>query len=65
MAKTRIGDFLKSRGSSQNEAAEVLGISVASMSMKANGTTNFKLSELRKLKERYGMTGEEVIDVFF
>lgn len=65
MAVTKIGRFLKSRGSSQLEAAEALGISSAAMSMKAKGKTSFKLDELRKLKEHYHMTGQEVLDVFF
>lgn len=62
--KTRIGQFLKSKGSTQGEAAELLGISRTSFSSKANGTFDFKASEIKKLAERYGMTACEIKDVF-
>lgn len=58
--KTRIGQFLKAKGSSQNEAAKLLGISPCAFSLKANG---FSEEEVGKLAKHYKMTEEEVEDV--
>lgn len=62
---TKLGDFLKKRGSTQNEAAALLGISVASVSGKARGKTPFKQGEIKKLAEHYEMTDSELREVFF
>lgn len=62
---TRVGQFLKKRGSSQGEAASVLGISEPAFSAKANGKNAFKLCELQKLAKHYSMTSEEIIGLFF
>lgn len=59
--KTRVGQFLKSKGSSQKEAAELLGISTSTFSQKANG---FNESEICKMAEHYGMTDDEIAKVF-
>lgn len=62
---TKLGMFLKGRGSTQNEAAAVLGISVTSMSGKAQGKTPFKQGEIKKLADHYKMTDGELREVFF
>lgn len=59
--KTKIGQFLKSRKSSQIEAAEVLGITQSTFSLKARGWTD---DEKAKLAEHYSMTGDEIREVF-
>lgn len=62
--QTKIGRFLKSRGSSQNEAAKVIGVSVTTFSSKANGLTQFKQNEMKRLAEHYGMDAVEIKNVF-
>lgn len=62
---TKVGAFLKSKGSTQNEAAELLGISVQSFSGKVNNKQPFKLHEIKNLIQHYNMTKEDIWDVFF
>lgn len=62
---TKIGSFLKSKGSSQNEAAELLGISVQSFSHKANGKRSFKQHEIKNLITHYNMSKDDIWNVFF
>lgn len=58
--KTVFGEYVKSKGTTQREIAERLGISEESVSNKANGATSWKLDEMRAL---YGMFGMEVIEL--
>ncbi len=60
-SKTNMGQFLKKKGSSQIEAAKVLGITESVFSIKARGWTD---REKEKLAEHYSMTDEEVLEVF-
>lgn len=59
--KSKIGQFLKSRGSNQKEAAAVLGMHHSTFSIKANGFTD---DEIAKLAEHYKMTDWEISEVF-
>lgn len=59
--KTRISQFLKSKGSNQNEAAQVIGVSPSVFSIKAKGFTD---EEKDKLAAHYGMTKRERKKVF-
>lgn len=61
---TRLKEFLKGRGSTQDEAAAVLGISKTALSNKATGKSPFKQSEIKKMVEVYEMTDEEIREVF-
>lgn len=61
---TRLKEFLKSRGVTQDEAAAALGISSTSLSSKANGKSPFKQSEIKKMVEVYEMTDGEIREVF-
>lgn len=63
--QTAIAKFLKSKGSTQNEAAELLGISIQSFSNKALGKFPFKQYEIKNLIQHYNMNASEVYDVFF
>lgn len=60
--KTKIGQFLKSRGSNQMEAASVIGITPSMFSLKANG---FNQREIDKLAKHYSMDEVEIKNVFF
>lgn len=54
--KTKISQYLKSKGSNQNEAAKVIGVTPSTFSIKATGFTE---EEKDKLAEYYGMTTRE------
>ena len=60
-SRTKMGQFLKKRGSSQVEAAELLGMRPSAFSMKARG---FSEGEKEKLARHYSMTEDEAREVF-
>ena len=62
---TALKDFLRSRNNTQNDAAKLLGISVASMSSKARGKRPFKQWEIKRIAEYYEMSNKELREVFF
>lgn len=45
--------------------AEYLGISYQALNKKVNGQSDFKLGEIIKIKERYGLSMEEIEFIFF
>ena len=54
-------------GDTQTILADVLGITIQSVSGKVNGTNGaeFTLSEVCIIKDRYNLTAEEVVEIFF
>jgi len=48
----------------QVEMAEVLGISLVSVSKKMNGVIKFSLEEVKKIKEYLNLTDEEINQIF-
>lgn len=58
--KTKISQLLKSKGSSQKKAAEVLGITQGAFSLKANG---FSEAEIEKLAEHCGVQAKEIMEL--
>lgn len=64
MVNERFKAFLKEKGITQNEAAELLGISVASVSAKARGKQDFKVKEIKKFMKAYDMEPVEIVNVF-
>lgn len=60
--KSKIAQFLKSRGSNQKEAAQVIGVTASTFSLKANGFTG---REIDKLARHYKMNDIEIKNVFY
>ena len=54
-------------GDKQKDLADYIGLSVTRLNAKLNGTNgaDFSRSEIAKIIERYNLTGEEVIAIFF
>jgi len=54
-------------GDKQKDLADYIGLSVTRLNAKLNGTNGaeFSQSEIAKIKERYNLTDEEVIAIFF
>lgn len=67
MNKNLIVSIMKRDGDIQSTVAEALGMSTNSFNMKLNERRNreFTASEIRRFKERYSMTPEEVNACFF
>lgn len=56
---------IRERGVTQCHLAKELGISDQSLSLKINGKSDFKLSEIKRLKALLHLTTAEVIGIFF
>ena len=63
--KDKLRKILKRAGSTQNDLAELLGITYQSVSIKMNGKKDFTQSEIFRIMVIYKLTPEEVVDIFF
>ena len=53
------------RGFTQEQIAEMLGMTIATFNYKVNNKREFKASEIKKLSEHLCLTAEEVNAIFF
>ena len=65
MNKNELKAEMLRHGDTNETLAEALGISKASISKKLNAKKDFKQTEIRIVKERYNLTGEDLIRIFF
>lgn len=65
MNKKLLESKMKLFGDSNVTLAKYLGIVPQTLSSKKTGKSDFKKSELEKIKERYNLTNEELEAIFF
>jgi hypothetical protein len=67
MKKNVLESKMKLYGDTQPTLAEFMGISVQTFCRKVNGKdgSEFNQSEIQKIRERYNLTDQEVVDIFF
>lgn len=67
MNKALLESKMKLFGDRQEDLAEAIGISLARFNAKLNETNGaqFTQDEIKKIKARYHLTGEEVDAIFF
>lgn len=65
MNKTQFKVMLLEHHETQEQLAKGLGITRATLSYKVTGQSEFTQGEIRKIKERYGLTPEQVELIFF
>lgn len=63
--REKLRKVLEDYGHTQNDLAELLGITYQSVSIKINGKKDFNQSEIQKIKDMYKLTAEQVNDIFF
>ena len=63
--KKKLRKVLSRYGQSQNDLAELLGITYQSVSIKVNGKKDFTQSEIYTIIVMYKLTADEVMDIFF
>jgi plasmid maintenance system antidote protein VapI len=56
---------MKLFGDNQTDLANAMNLSLASVNAKINGKSNWTQSEISFIKDRYNLTPEEVIEIFF
>ena len=52
-------------GDTDARLAKVLKITPQTFSLKVNGKADFTVGEIKRIRERYQLTDEEVTDIFF
>lgn len=63
--KQKLRALLKQYGQTQNDLAELLGITYQSLSIKMNGHSDFTQSEIYRIMAVYRLTPEQLVDIFF
>ena len=63
--KEKLRKVLEGFGHTQNDLAELLGITYQSVSIKINGKKDFTQSEMREIADMYKLTAEQVYSIFF
>lgn len=65
--KNMLVSKIKLYGDNQSDLAEYIGISPQRLNAKLNGTggAEFTRPEIAKIKEKYNLTDEEVVKIFF
>lgn len=63
--KYKLKAVLDKFGQTQNDLAELLGITYQSVSIKLNGHKDFTQTEIYKIIHFYGLTADEAMDIFF
>lgn len=63
--KHKLKAVLERFGQTQNDLSELLGITYQSVSIKLNGHKDFTQTEIYKIINFYGLTADEVMDIFF
>ena len=49
----------------QEKLATAIGLNIASINARINGKTEFRRSEIFAIKQRYHLTDDEVVQIFF
>lgn len=63
--KEKLRKVLEGFGHTQNDLAELLGITYQSVSIKINGKKDFTQSEMKKIADMYKLNAEQVYSIFF
>jgi transcriptional regulator with XRE-family HTH domain len=56
---------MKRNDDTQEKLAEALGLQVSGVSERVNGKIEFRRSEINTIRERYKLSAEETIKIFF
>lgn len=67
MNKNQLRSVMALNGDNDGKLAEYLGLSRSRFSAKINetGGAEFNLSEITKIKQRYNLTADEIVAIFF
>lgn len=56
---------MKRNDDTQEKLAEALGLQVSGVNERVNGKVEFRRSEINAIRERYNLSPEETIKIFF
>jgi len=53
------------KGESQKSLAAAIGMQASELSVKINGKRDFNIKEMNAIRKRYGLTAEQMMQIFF
>lgn len=56
---------MKRHGDTQEKLAEALDLQISGVNERVNGKVEFRRSEINTIRERYNLSPEETIKIFF
>ncbi len=56
---------MKRNEDTQEKLAEALGLQVSGVCARINGHIDFRTSEIEKIRERYNLSNDELVKIFF
>ena len=56
---------MKRNEDTQEKLAEALGIKISGISARINGHIDFRISEVEKIRDRYNLSNEDLVNIFF
>lgn len=66
MNKKLLNSFMAKNGDTQERLADALGISLSNLNAKMNSKgASFRQTEIMAIKNRYGLTADDVDGIFF
>ena len=65
MNKTLFNIFMIKNHDNQTILAKAMGMAQSALSDRINGKTEFRQNEINFIRMRWGLTDQEVIDIFF
>lgn len=65
MNTNKLRGVMAAHGETGGTLADAIGITYQSLSKKLNGHSEFTRSEIYTISSRYGLTADEIVDIFF
>lgn len=56
---------MKRNEDTQEKLAEALGLQISGVNARINGHIDFRTSEIEKIRERYNLSNDELVKIFF
>ena len=56
---------MKRNEDTQEKLAEALGLQISGVCARINGNIDFRISEVEKIRDRYNLSNEELVKIFF
>lgn len=56
---------MKRNEDTQEKLAEALGLKISGISARINGHIDFRISEVEKIRDRYNLSNEDLVNIFF
>ena len=65
MLRRKLRSLRALSGLTQKQIAEKLGLSETSYTKRENGLIDFSVEEVKKMKEVFGLSDAEIVEIFF